>query len=90
MHSLHGKTIAITEARRAAELASLITKLGGVPYSAPAVREVPRRDQEPALDVLERICRQEVSAIIFLTGVGTRAFLSLAAEVGKREARRDS
>ena len=84
--SLRGKTIAITEARRAAELASLITKLGGVPYSAPAVREIPRRDQQPALDVLERICRHEVSVIIFLTGVGTRAFLALAGQSGKREA----
>ena len=84
--SLRGKTIALTEARRAAELASLITKLGGIPYSAPAVREVPRRDRGPALDVLDRICRHEVAAIIFLTGVGTRAFLGLAAEAGKREA----
>jgi uroporphyrinogen-III synthase len=83
--SLAGKVIAITEARRAAELASLITKLGGVPYSAPAVREIPRRDLAPALDVLARICRGEVSMIIFLTGVGTRAFFALAAEKGKRD-----
>ena len=81
--SLAGKTIAITETRRAVELASLITKLGGVPYSAPAVREVPRRDQRPVVDVLERICRREVSGIIFLTGVGARALLSLARKAGK-------
>jgi uroporphyrinogen-III synthase len=84
--SLRGKTIAITEARRASELASLITKLGGVPYSAPAVREIPRRDQRPALEVLDSICRGQVAVIIFLTGVGTRAFLGLAGEAGKREA----
>ncbi len=83
--SLAGKTIAITETRRAVELASLITKLGGVPYSAPAVREVPRRDQRPVVDVLERICRREVSGIIFLTGVGARALLSLAGKAGKVE-----
>ncbi|MFQ5519959.1 MAG: uroporphyrinogen-III synthase [Candidatus Methylomirabilia bacterium] len=76
--------MAITEARRAAELATLITKLGGVPYSAPAVREVLRRDRAPALEVLDRICRGEVGVIIFLTGVGTRAFLRLAADTGKR------
>ncbi len=86
VHSLRGKTIAITEARRAAELASLITKLGGVPCSAPAVREIPRRDQRPALDALERICRREVSVITFLTGVGSRALFALAGEAGKREA----
>ncbi|MFQ5898441.1 MAG: uroporphyrinogen-III synthase [Candidatus Methylomirabilia bacterium] len=85
MGPLRGKTVAITEARRAAELATLIAKLGGVPYSAPAVREVPRLDRAPALDVLDRICRGEVGVVVFLTGVGTRAFLSLAAEAGKRE-----
>jgi uroporphyrinogen-III synthase len=85
MASLRGKTVAITEARRAAELSNLIAKLGGLPYSAPAVREIPRRDRGPALAVLDRICRGEVAMIIFLTGVGTRAFLGLAAEAGKRE-----
>lgn len=86
MASLRGKTIAITEARRAVELANLITKLGGVAYSAPAVREVPRRDLGPALEALDRICRGEVAAVIFLTGVGTRAFFALADKAGKREA----
>jgi len=85
MAPLRGKTIAITEARRATELAGLIAKLGGIPYSAPAVREIPRRDQGPALAVLDRICRGEVAMVIFLTGVGTRAFLRLAADVGKQE-----
>ena len=84
--SLRGKVVAITEARRAAELATLVTKLGGVPYSAPAVREIPRRDQGPALEALARICRGEVSMIVFLTGVGARALLALAAEHGQREA----
>jgi len=84
--SLRGKTIAITEARRASELARLITKLGGVPYSAPAVREIPRRDQRPALEVLDSICRGQVPVIIFLTGVGARAFLGLAGAAEKREA----
>jgi len=86
VRSLRGKTIAITEARRASELASLIAKLGGVPYSAPAVREVPRGDPGPALEVLARICRGEIAVIVFLTGVGTRAFFGLAGEAGRREA----
>ena len=54
---LRGRTIAITESRRAAELATLIAKLGGEPRSAPAVREVLRRDQSAALAVLDRICQ---------------------------------
>src|SRR5262249_32727134 len=67
------------------ELATLITKLGGIPRCAPAVREVPCRDRGPALAALERICRGEVPVILFLTGVGTRAFLDLAAEPGRRD-----
>lgn len=86
MATLRGKTIAITEARRAAELSQLIEKLGGVPYSAPAVREVPCQDRGPALRVLDCVCRGEVAVIIFLTGVGTRAFLKLAQEAERREA----
>jgi len=67
------------------ELATLIAKLGGVPVSAPAVREIPRRDRGPALDVLARLVRGEVASVVFLTGVGTRAFLELAAGAGLRE-----
>ena len=83
--SLLGKVVATTEARRARELASLITKLGGVAYSAPAVREVRRADRGPAFAILDRILRGEVTAIVFLTGVGTRAFLDLATEAGERD-----
>ncbi len=86
MASLQGKTIALTEARRATELAALITKLGGVPYPAPAVREVPCKERGPVLDVIERIVRDEVGMVVLMTGVGTRALLDLARETGRREA----
>ncbi|PYN93027.1 MAG: hypothetical protein DMD91_31085 [Candidatus Rokuibacteriota bacterium] len=82
---LGGRTIAITESRRATELATLITRLGGTPRCAPAVREVPCRDRGPAREALDRICRGEVAAILFLTGVGARAFLELATEHGRRD-----
>lgn len=85
MASLHGKVIAITEARRSEELANLITKLNGTPYVAPSVREVPTKDRGPARAVLDAICRNEIQLIIFLTGVGARAFLALAEEDGRRE-----
>lgn len=85
MTSLGGRTVAVTESRRATELATLISKLGGVPVSAPAVREIPRRDRGPALEVLARIVRGEVAIVIFLTGVGTRAFLELASVTETRE-----
>ncbi len=83
--SLGGRTIAITEARRAGELATLIGKLGGIAYSAPAVVEVPRRDLGPARVVLDRICAKEVGVVAFMTGVGTRAFFDLATRTGRRD-----
>jgi len=83
--SLGGRTIAITEARRARELATLIGKLGGVAYSAPAVVEVLRRDLGPARAVLHRICAKEVGVVVFMTGVGTRALLDLATQAGRRD-----
>lgn len=85
MASLRGKTVAITEGRRAGELAKLVANLGGVPHSAPAVREVPRTDVGPALAVLERIARGDVRIVVFLTGVGARACLELAQRAGLRE-----
>lgn len=78
-----GRTIAITEARRASELATLIGKLGGVTYSAPAVVEMPRNDLTPARAVLERICASDVRVVVFMTGVGTRAFFELATRDGR-------
>lgn len=86
MSTLQGKIVALTEARRATELATLVTKLGGQAYSVPAVREVPRKDRHSALAVLERLLGGDVAVVIFMTGVGTRAFLALAAESGRREA----
>ena len=83
--SLDGKVIAATEARRARELATLIEKLGGVPYSVPAVREVPRADMSPAVAVLDDMLRGDIAAVVFFTGVGTRAFFTLAANRGDRD-----
>lgn len=84
--TLRGLTVALTEGRRAEELARLVEKLGGVPYPAPAVREIPRRDPGPAIAALDRILAGEARAVAFLTGVGARAFLDLAEARGVRSA----
>ncbi len=83
---LQGRTIAVTEARRSRELATLIARLGGVPYAVPAVREVPRADLTPARRALDRICAGGADVIAFLTGVGARAVLDLAAREGQADA----
>lgn len=84
MTSLQGRVIALLEGRRAAELERLVMALGGVPLPAPAVREVPCADRAPARTALGAICDGAAGIVVFLTGVGARAFLGLAAEVGRR------
>jgi uroporphyrinogen-III synthase len=86
MPSLIGKTIAITEARRAREMAGHIAKLGGAPVVAPALREVPTEDPEALRAAVRRICAGEMQWAIFLTGVGARALMAAAEGMGCREA----
>ena len=86
MPHLIGKTIAITEARRAREMAEHIGKLGGVAVVAPALREVPSADPEDVRAAIRRIGAGEVHWAIFLTGVGARAILAAADEMRCRQA----
>jgi len=83
---MHGKTIAFLESRLADHVGELIARRGGVPLSAPALAE------EPAVDLaaIERLVRdwpaQAVAAIVFQTGVGTRALLSATDALGLTDA----
>ncbi len=86
MTTLVGRTIAITEARRAREMAEHIRKLGGVAVVAPALQEVPAADQEPVREAIRRICAGRVQWASFLTGVGARAILETAGAMGCRQA----
>lgn len=71
------------EARRASEMASLITRHGGVPYSAPALKEVPLENQTEVADFIDRLITGPVDIVIFLTGVGTRALLEAASTLSR-------
>ncbi len=83
MSILEGKVIAVLEARRAGEMASLITRHGGVPYSAPALKEVPLDNRGDVSTFIQQLVGGQVSLVIFLTGVGTRALLEAAADIGR-------
>ena len=83
---LAGKVIATLESRRAQELSSLISRHGGTPYSAPALREVTLDNREDVRAFIERLIVGDVSMIIFLTGVGARTLLDMAATIGRHEA----
>ena len=74
------------ESRRAAELAALISTYGGRPLVAPALREVPLESNTEALAFAAALMRAEFDIVIFLTGVGTRALLSVIEHAYSREA----
>jgi len=57
------------------ELADLVTRYGGRPRLAPAVREAPLAASEQVAAFLDRLSRGEFALVIFLTGVGVTALL---------------
>jgi uroporphyrinogen-III synthase len=79
--TLDGVRIVAFESRRAEELARMLERHGATVTSAPALRETPL-DDNPALGELRSALEDgRVSAVILLTGVGTRA-LAAASEPG--------
>ena len=80
-----GRRVLSLESRRSVELARLIQTYGGVPFSAPAVREVPLTENEDALRFANDLLAGRVDLVIFLTGVGARALLKVVAEAQSGE-----
>jgi uroporphyrinogen-III synthase len=68
-----GCRVLALESRRAEDLRRLITTNGGVPLVVPAIREVPRESAIEALRFADALARGELTDVVFLTGVGTRA-----------------
>src|ERR1039457_6832403 len=67
-----GLNVVIFESRRAMEMATLITRFGGVPRVAPALREVPLEEDAAALALGAELLAGHLDAVIFMTGVGAR------------------
>lgn len=78
MPDFAGLRVLALESRRAAELAKLISNYGGDPVVAPAMREIPLDSNTEALSFAEALLAGKFDIVIFLTGVGTRAVLSVA------------
>lgn len=81
MSSLNGVRVALLEARMSGELAELVKRYGGVPYSAQAVREMPRLEQVPAL--IDALSKGRFSLVVFQTGVGVMALMREAERLGR-------
>lgn len=75
MTGFGAQRIVIFESRRAAEMASLVERHGGVPLSAPAMRELTVDGAPEALAFARRLAAGEVDVVILMTGVGTRALI---------------
>lgn len=73
------------ESRRAAEIGTLITNFGGTPIVAPALREVALSSNTDALAFARALIDGEFDAVVFLTGVGARALLTVTESVEPRD-----
>ena len=79
MDGFDGMRVAALESRRAEEMQRLIAKHGGEPLVVPAMREVVDAENRHAIDYVHRLITGQVDLTIFLTGVGFRYLLELAA-----------
>ena len=84
--SFEGLEVVAFESRLAAEMATLITKFGGVPRVAPAMRETPLEENAPAFVFGEALLAHRLDALICMTGVGTRRLIEVLEKRFPREA----
>jgi uroporphyrinogen-III synthase len=75
MGRLNKARVALLEARMSSELAALVTRQGGEPLCAPAVREATLDAGAAVATLLNRLSAGEIAVIFFLTGVGVKALM---------------
>jgi uroporphyrinogen-III synthase len=82
---VNGKTVALLENRAGAQLADLVRKYGGQPFSAPALAEVPDIDTAYISSLLQEWVTKPAKVVIFQTGVGTKALFETTDALGLTE-----
>ena len=83
MAELDGMRIATLEARMTGALASLISKRGGEPVCAPALREAPLDCADDVRYLLDKLESGSLDVVVFQTGVGARALFKEADNQGR-------
>ena len=86
MSSLKGARVAVLEARMSVELAAMVERFGGVPYSVPAVRETPLEQPEDVGAFVAALCDGRFAIVVLMTGVGVAALLREAERLGRLDA----
>jgi len=81
----NGLRVLSFESRRAKEIAQLISNNGGIPIVAPSTREVPAGPNDDEMKLIRGILDQRFDAVIFMTGVGSRALVEAAEAVSPRQ-----
>ena len=70
--NLAGLKVVTFESRRAKEMAELIRRYGGVPITAPAMREIAVSESSAALELVPQLEAGKFDLLIVTTGVGMR------------------
>ncbi|MDE2688146.1 MAG: uroporphyrinogen-III synthase [Chloroflexota bacterium] len=78
MAELDGMRVATLEARMTGALASMISKRGGKPVCAPALREAPLDCADDVRYLLDKLAGNSIDVVVFQTGVGARALFAEA------------
>ncbi len=80
--SLEGRRVALLEARRESELASLVRRHGGQPVCVPAMREV---ETESATDVSRAVdaAGRDGAVVVLATGAGVARVIAIADAAGR-------
>src|SRR5712671_995203 len=81
MPTLHGARVGLLEARLSKELAELVRRMGGIPVTAPSVREIPREAETAAF--VGQLASRRFGVVIFQTGVGAAALFRDAERQGR-------
>src|SRR5437868_14041231 len=78
MSGFSNARVALLEARMSSELADLVRRFGGEPYSVPAVREVTLDAGEEVSSFIDKLNGSSLRAVVFFTGVGVTALMQEA------------
>ena len=76
-HGFSGLTVAAFESRMGEQMATLISRHGGIPLVAPSMQEIPLENNSEALAFGQRLLAGHIDMLILLTGVGTRTLFEV-------------